>query len=238
VIETIVIDRRFRGPPESGNGGYVCGLLGRLYNGGVVVTLRKPPPLATELNLAGHGAGRLQLLHGDTLVAESEPADLDIAVPDSPGFDAAVAASRRYIGFADHHFGGCFVCGPDRAEGDGLRIFAGDVAGGDLVAAPWIPDSTLTDAVGVVRPEFLWAALDCPGYFALHTDRPPSLMLLGRFHAQVRPGIRTGERCVVVGWGLGSEGRKSFAGTAIFAENGQPVGKARATWIRVDRPLW
>lgn len=238
MIESIVIDRRFRGPPDSGNGGYVSGLLGRLYAGGAVITLRSRPPLGVELTLTGHAAGRFELRHGDALVAESESTQLEMAVPEPPDFDLATEASHRYIGFSDHHFGGCFVCGPDRHPRDGLRIFAGDVTGRDLVAAPWIPDATLVDDKGRVRPEFLWAALDCPGYFALHSDRPPSLMLLGRFAAQIEDEIRVGERCVVVGWALGSEGRKSFAGTAIFAENGRSVGKARATWIRMDRPLW
>jgi len=238
MIETIVIDRRFRGPPESGNGGYVCGLLGRHYTGGAVVTLRKPPPLDMELVLAGHGAGRLRLLCGNELIAEAEPAEMLLDVPEPPDFSVAVEASRNYIGFADHHFGGCFVCGPDRAAGDGLRIFAGDVPGSSLVAAPWTPDESVTDDRGAVKPEFLWAALDCPGYFALHTDRSPSLMLLGRFSAQVDPGLQAGERCTVIGWDLGSEGRKHFAGTALFAETGRLIGKARATWIEVDQTLW
>ncbi len=238
MIESIVIDRRYRGPPESGNGGYVCGLLGRHYEDGAVVTLRKPPPLGAELTLAGHGAGRLRLLEGDELVAESEPAVVELEIPEPPDFETAVAASRRYIGFADHHFGGCFVCGPDRAEGDGLRIFAGGVASGDLVAAPWIPGADLANDEGNVGPEFLWAALDCPGYFALHTDRSPSLMLLGRFAAHVEPGLRAGDRCTVIGWDLGRDGRKHFAGTALFAESGGLVGRARATWIAVDQTLW
>jgi len=238
MIESIIVDRRFRGPPESGNGGYVAGMLGRLYAEGAVVTLRRPPPLGLDLTRAGHGGGRFQLLHGDSLIAESEPTRLEMEVPDPPSFDLATEASRGYIGFADHHFGGCFVCGPDREAGDGLRIFAGDVPGRDIVAAPWIPDATLADAHGIVKPEFLWAALDCPGYFALHSDRPPSLMLLGRFAARVEPGVRVGERCVIVGWELGRDGRKSFAGTAIFAENGRLIGKARAIWIRVGQPLW
>jgi hypothetical protein len=235
MIENVVIERRFRGPPASGNGGYVCGLLGRNYRDAAQVTLRKPPPLDRELSLTGHGAGELRLMDGDELVAESIPAELDIELPEPPGLDAARAASRGYIGFTDHHFGGCFVCGPDRREGDGLRIFAGDVKGRDLVAAPWTPDASLAGDDGLVRPEYLWAALDCPGYFSLHTDRPPSLMLLGRFVARVEPGIRPGEDCVVIGWSLGSDGRKHGAGTALFSPAGRCLGSARATWIELRR---
>lgn len=235
MIENVVIERRFRGPPESGNGGYVCGLLGRHYRDAAEVTLRKPPPLDRELAIAGHGSEALRLMDGDELVAESIPAKLDIEVPEPPDTATAVAASRGYIGFTDHHFGGCFVCGPDRREGDGLRIFAGDVDGSDLVAAPWTPDESLAGEDGLVRREYLWAALDCPGYFSLHTDRPPSLMLLGRFVANVDPVIRPHDACIVIGWSLGSEGRKHYAGTALFSPSGEVVGAARATWIEIRR---
>jgi hypothetical protein len=238
MIESVVIDRRFRGPPESGNGGYAAGLLGRYYSQPAVVTLRQPPPLGVELTLAGHGTDHLELLDGETLIAESQPVSLDVEVPAPPTFDVAREASRHYIGFTDHHFGGCFVCGPDRPTGDGLRIFAGAVRERDLVAAPWVPEESLTDDSGRVRREFLWAALDCPGYFALHTDQPPKIMLLGRFAASVEPVLRAGERCTVIGWKLGRDGRKHYAGTAVFSESGAIVGRASATWISVDQARW
>jgi len=238
VIETVIIDNRFRGPPESGNGGYVCGLLGRHCPEGATVTLRKPPPLGVELALTGHGAGHLRLQLGDELIAEAEPGSPQLEIPDPPEFDIAVEAAKGYVGFVDHHFSECFVCGTDRGQGDGLRIYAGPWKGRGMVAAPWVPDGSLADDQGRVRPEFLWAALDCPGYFALHTDRRPRLMLLGRFTAHAEPVIRSGERCVVLGWALGEDGRKRFAGTALFSESGALAGAARATWIALDRTLW
>jgi hypothetical protein len=238
LIEDLVIDGRFRGPPESGNGGYVCGLLGRHYPDGATVTLRKPPPLGVELTLAGHGAGRLRLQQGDELIAEAEPGSPDLEPPIPPEFGVAVEAAKHYVGFVDHHFSECFVCGTDRSQGDGLRIYAGPWEDEGMVAAPWIPDQTLADDQGLVRPEFLWAALDCPGYFALHIDRRPQLMLLGRFTARVETGICGDERCVVVGWPLGEDGRKRYAGTALYSESRGLVGSARATWIALDRSLW
>ena len=77
-----------------------------------------------------------------------------------------------------------------------------------------------------------WAALDCPGFYgAAPPDYPPAL--LGRMTAEVTDRIRVGERCVVLGWGLGLEGRKIFAATALFGEDGRLVGRARQTWIRI-----
>ena len=50
----IVIDRRFRGPNDSGNGGYSAGRFALAHGGDVVeVTLRLPPPLETPLELDG-----------------------------------------------------------------------------------------------------------------------------------------------------------------------------------------
>ena len=57
-METMTIPRRFRGPPNSGNGGYVCGMLGRQIAGAAEVTLRAPPPLETKLDLVEESGQR------------------------------------------------------------------------------------------------------------------------------------------------------------------------------------
>ena len=60
-MQTMTIPRRFRGPPNSGNGGYVCGMLARQIAGAAEVTLRAPPPLETELGLVEVGTGVWEL---------------------------------------------------------------------------------------------------------------------------------------------------------------------------------
>ena len=60
-MQTMTIPRRFRGPPNSGNGGYVCGMLARQIAGAAEVTLRAPPPLETELDLVEVGTGVWEL---------------------------------------------------------------------------------------------------------------------------------------------------------------------------------
>src|SRR3982075_2267589 len=70
----------------------------------------------------------------------------------------------------------CFVCGPARAQGDGLRIFAGPLVrqsrnASAVFAATWTPDPTLAAEDGFVAPEFLWSALDCPTGYASSQDR-------------------------------------------------------------------
>ena len=87
-------------------------------------------------------------------------------------------------------FPDCFVCGPERRRGDGLRIFPGMLETG-IVAAPWLPGDDLDGGDGKVAAIFHWAALDCPGYFAVAGRN--RLMLLGEMHARVDRRVHVGE---------------------------------------------
>jgi hypothetical protein len=227
---TIVIDPRFRGPPDSGNGGYVCGVVGAAAGEAVAVRLRRPPPLGVPLELA-EADGALRLLHGGEVVAEARPDAVGIDVPSPPDRAEAIAASLGYMGFVEHVFPTCFVCGPRRPAGDGLRIFAGSLGERRMVAAPWMPDKSLAGPDGMVRPEFLWAALDCPGYFA--TPLAGRMALLGELATAISRPVRPGEPCVVLGWRRHAEGRKHFTGTAVFGPDGELIARAAATWIEL-----
>ncbi len=231
--EQVTIDRRFCGPPESGNGGYVCGLLAGLIGGTPEVTLRRPPPLDRPLQVVRLDGGGGALCDAETVIAEAEPASLEIDIPEPVSFSDAEAAVGSYIGFRHHPFPTCLVCGPMRAEGDGLRIFPGPIPGRDVVAAPWTPDASLADQDGTVRPEFVWAALDCPGFFGLFKEPPEHPAVLGRLAARLVAPVQPGERCVLTGWQLGADGRKLYSGTALFSADGELRGLAQATWIRL-----
>src|SRR4051812_10820677 len=101
----ILIDRRFRGPNDSGNGGYSCGLFadGREAE----VTLRLPPPLETPLRVENGS-----VLSGDVLVAEVRPGRVELDPPPPVSWDDAVAAQAPDL---DSPFPQCFVCGHARA---------------------------------------------------------------------------------------------------------------------------
>jgi hypothetical protein len=228
----ILIGRRYCGPPDSGNGGYVSGRLAAFIGGAARVRLQAPTPLETGLEVRRAGDG-VELVAGTAVIAWARPAKLELDVPRAPGFDEAQTAARGYRGFADHPFPRCFVCGPARGTGDGLRIFPGLLPGrGGLVACPWIPDASLADDAGKVRPEFLWSALDCPGAFSYEREAG-SASLLGELTAELRGTVAAGERCIAIGWELAREGRKHHTGTALFSESGELRGLARATWFEV-----
>jgi hypothetical protein len=230
-MSVVVVAQRFCGPETSGNGGYVSGLLGKALGGAVEVTLKAPPPLDTPLTLARTETGAT-LRHGEVALAVARPQALDIAAPPAPALDEAEAASARYAGLKFHLYPHCFVCGPARAAGDGLRIFAGPSEDESRVIGPWIPEGLACDADGRVEPEFVWAALDCPGFFAFMKTMPA---LLGRMNAQIYGRPRLGERCVVAGWKIASKGRKHDAASAVYSGAGDLLGLAKTTWIELPR---
>ena len=228
-MKTLTIAARFCGPATSSNGGYFAGLVATLVSRTLAVRLLKPPPLDTELAVRELEDGALQVVHGEELIGEARPARLELDVRPAPEYLEAVEASRRYAGFRYHRFPSCFVCGTRRVRGDGLRVFAGPIPERGVVAAPWVPDASLDQGDGKVRPEFMSAALDCPGYYAVAAD--DRMMLLAELTAHVDRRVHIGESCTVVAWPIASSGRKHEAGTAIFDGEGELCGKAHALWI-------
>ena len=229
----ITIEGRFRGPTESGNGGVSCGLIAAQVDAEVVeVTLRAPPPLDTELDVRVTDGG-VEVHHGDVLVATARPSALDLAAPPPVLVADAEAAVAGYRLRQDHPYPECFVCGTQREAGDGLRIHPGPVAGrSDVVAAPWVPDASLADESGTVRPEIVWGALDCPSSLGLGADAP--VMLLGRLTARIARPPRIGERIVALGYETAPrDGRKLYGGSALYTESGELLGVGRAIWIAV-----
>ena len=233
----ITIAKRFCGPPASGNGGYSCGRVAALIGDTAEITLRAPPPLETPLRVE-RADGSVRLLHGDQLVAEGKPATLDLAVPVPPTREEALAAAARFSGLRHHPYATCFVCGPNRHERDGLRIFCGPWKNG-MVAGTWTPDATLDDGKGFVAPEFLWSAIDCPGSWSVigreDAEAPAGFVspgaLLGRLTGRIARPLRIGEPCTALGWFLGAEGRKYHVGTAIHDRDGALVAYSKGTWI-------
>ncbi|MGH3031599.1 MAG: hypothetical protein ACRDNE_12715 [Gaiellaceae bacterium] len=219
----MIVPRRYNGPPDSANGGYTCGLVAELLGGTAEVTLRRPPPLERELVVALELDGtEVELRDGDSVVAEGRVVEWELEVPEPVSVEEAEAASRRYAGFEEHAYETCFTCGP--ARDDGLGIFAGPVQGRPgVVASPWTP-------AGEVPAEIVWAALDCPSGWAVD-DFQREGVLLGRMAAHLLRLPEEGERHVVLGWRVGQDGRKRYAGSALFTAGGDLVASSRSTWL-------
>lgn len=250
MTETFIsIPEQFRGPPSSANGGYATGVFGRVSNGGtfqlperegIEVTLRAPVPLDKQLLAAGDTTG-LRVLDGAQLIAEARRAPFELSVPQPASWDEALAAREHSaslrvglhpllagerVGF--HPI--CFCCGAELAEDRGLRVFAAPIEGRAQVAAAWTCHAEFADAGGEVPAEIICTALDCPGQFAWLAEGTRT-GLLGRLTVRIERPVQSEERCVVIGWTLGQEGRKYYAGTALFDASGQLCAYAKAVWI-------
>jgi hypothetical protein len=197
------------------------------------VRLKAPAPLEAELEIEGSLEAGVRLMHGSQVIAEARAADLDLTAPRPPSVSDAEKASESYIGFTHHAFPRCFVCGPERLQGDGLRVFPGWVQSGSMVAAPWTPHASLTKSAHEVPAEFIWAALDCTSGFAVLPVPEGRAIVLGELCVRLNDRIAPDETCVVVGWKVHIDGRKRVAGSAIFSGAGALAAIGRATWIEV-----
>ena len=241
-MPALTIPSRFCGPPGSGNGGYVCGRIAAYVDGPVTVTLRRPPPLATPMAVEQSGEGSARVLDGHVLIAEaaSAPGGPALRAPGTVPMTEARAAEGRAHYFRDPVFPACFVCGISRQPGDGLRIFPGPVTGRALWAAPWTPDPSVTGAGGSVRPEVVWAALDCPSGIAAAEAASlgrDTVILLGQMTASVTVLPAAGDQCRVIAWPAGRDGRKLTAGSALLGPGGDVLAVARTLWITTPRPV-
>jgi hypothetical protein len=221
---------RFNGPQRSGNGGYAAGALAAFVGEPAEVTLRSPVPLDTELQVIDQEDGSVRMLDGETLVCEGHAvSELGIEVPEPVSVDEARTASGRYRGLSDGEFCRCFVCG--RARDDSFEVFAGEVEGRELVASTWTPPAWAEGEDGHVRPELVWAVLDCPTFFASHLGRELSAAMLARMTAAVAAPVAAGVEHVVIGWPIEIDGRKHHAGSAVFSAGGELLAAARALMI-------
>jgi hypothetical protein len=234
-VTQLTIGRRFNGPAPSGNGGYTSGLLAA-WSGlprPVTVRLLRPPPLEEPLEVVPTDEGvELRAAGGPvasavaaSAVAWSHVAPVDVAT--------ATEAQRSYRGWRNHPFPTCFVCGPERAVGDGLRLFPGRVGPEDdeRVAAVWAP----TGSEGPLDEPLAWAALDCPSGWSTDLEARP--LVLGQMTAEVRSPPQAGSTYVVVGRHVGTEGRKVRTASALFDVDGRLLARAEHVWLEVGPEL-
>lgn len=228
--DSLSIPSRFNGPLESGNGGYCSGVVASFLEGAAEVSLRRPVPLDTPLDVVRENDGSVRVLDGKALVVEARSSpELEVELPTPVSPHEARLAAGRYRGPSDGLFSRCFVCG--RARQDAFGVFAGAVEGRQLVASPWTPPSWAADSAGGVLPEFVWAVLDCPTYFALYMNGELPMSVLAQLTARIDAPVVAGEEHVVIAWPIGTDGRKRHAASAVLSPDGEFLAVARALLI-------
>ncbi|SEO27903.1 hypothetical protein SAMN02990966_01476 [Rhodospirillales bacterium URHD0017] len=236
--DTLIIESRFNGPRLSGNGGYVGGVMaGRFIDtfggdGAVEITLRAPILVDRALQVVRDGDA-LKLRDGDALICEARAGSVAHLTPPPPPTDWDDVMRRAETGGSpeDTDFAWCVVCGRRRDVGDGLRVFGTSGPQPGYSLSCYLPHANHADGAGRIRPEFVWGALDCPGAFAVQDIDDMRPALTGRITAKVIEPPRVGERCAVVGWKIGEDGRKLYSGTALYTESGRLCAVGTCTWI-------
>ena len=230
-MQSLTVPARFCGPPDSGNGGYTCGLVANELGGIFECTLRSPVPLDVPLEIERSQSGGI-LRHGDKVIVEASPTTMAVVPPAAIDLETATAAMTSSFALdAQHPFPTCFVCGPKRKASDGLRIFPAAIDT-NLYVATWRPSGEFGDSRQLLRPEFLWAALDCPTGFAAGFPMAGKLVT-GRLAVEQLQPISVGESCLLMSWPIGIEGRKHFSAACLY-QHKKLCAVARATWIRLE----
>jgi hypothetical protein len=234
---TVVLDPRNNGPRRSSNGGFAAGTFAQQVGGTAWVRLMAPPPLGTPLTVDFNVDGATFSAGPKVIATARRATPFVLEPPVFPSMEAVQAASRNYSGRRTRNvLSNCIVCGPDRA--DGMHVLPGplSIPGQDLLVAPFVPHEQ--EAVdGVVRPEAVWGALDCPSYPAALLRRR-KIAFLGELTAHRRREIEVGEQLVVVGWTIDEGTRSHRTATAIIDADDEVVASAHATWVELKhQPL-
>lgn len=241
--DQIIIPAACNGPRLSGNGGYVGGVLAQKFterfggDGTTEITLRAPVPVDRALQLASikdpHDKDTLLLRDGATLICEARAGTVAHLKPPPAPTDWSEVMRRGETGGSpvESDYGHCVVCGRGRGVGDGLRVWGTSGPQPGYSLSCYLPHANHADASGRIRSEFVWGTLDCPGAYAAQDDGDFRPALTGRMTAQIIDLPKVGERCAVVGWRLGAEGRKLYSGTALYTERGKLCALGTCTWI-------
>ena len=229
----VMVSTQFNGPDSTGNGGYVAGLIAAELGvvGPITSKLRIPPPLGVPLTWEKWSGEVLLMTSGGAVVGEARSGDFRRDPPPCPTRKQADDGLAAYPGFHHHPFDRCFTCGTAREEGDGLRLFTGPYADG-MTAAPWTPHEAFAGADGTIDVPVMWAALDCPGGWA--ADFTHNSIVLGLMTAEITRLPVAGEHCLSVGRLHERDGRKFFTDTALYAEDGELLGRAEQLWVLID----
>jgi hypothetical protein len=220
-------DPRVQGFPGQLLGGYLAGLaadsMGHIP---VTVTLRRPVPSDTApLHAVSEGA-RVRWLDASGEVAlDAMPVeDVGPRLPAPPA-----AADVPDAGPSAHPVPTCFGCGQP-SSGPGLGVRVGMVADRSMVAGVWTPPADLADG-GIVPSPLVWAALDCPGFWALLTDPPAaSHVVTGRLTGWAEPVV-AGEPHVITARVEGRAGRRITVAAALHRPDGVPAATVRQVLV-------
>lgn len=224
------------GPDRVGHGGVTAGALAaHLPDGPVEVRLERAAPLGVDLTVEVDG-DRARLLDGDEQIASARVAERSDG--QAPAFVPLDVAHAVHGGMrASNPFPSCFGCGHDRDGG--LRIEPGRHPDGGRVTGVFDPgraprDTVFAEAGVRLGSVYVWAALDCPGAFAIIAAEGATAILTAALTVEILAPVPRDAQTVVVGRVDGRDGRKIRASTALWSADGRLLAHARQLWIETD----
>ena len=102
----------------------------------------------------------------------------------------------------------------------------------ELLACDWQPDASLVDSQGIVATEFVWSALDCPGFFALGLPED-KISLLAQTTCSIDKSIPGNQPLIIFAWKRYIDGRKGFSAAALANSEGEVLARAEHLWIQL-----
>ena len=242
-MDTFSIPSQFCGPPFSSNGGYFCGMVASFFDYPVEIRLKAPPPLNTPMQIH-RGEVQAQVFSDDKLIAQVRPCTEPCEpAPYISMEDAAQCSDAGLKGsLINHPFPGCFVCGPERSEGDGMMVFTGPKAGTPLYGAKWHAHGAWSSNGTEIDPHYVWSALDCPSSgpaFATSVEAQSNIAyVLGTLSIQIKQLPKVGNDYVIVCATDENHERRYRTRVSLYASDQSLLASGSAVWIQVPRSLF
>jgi len=237
---TLFIEKRYNGPPDSANGGYVAGLMTNFVDGDYEITLKAPPPLEKDLRLIIDKDNNLELRNEELIIATGVPVNFDIKYPFPVGFKNAIEPTKLSP-LRKMNTNTCFGCG---CRAGGLNLFSGIVKKHEsdkmTITTVEITDEfsdKFVDDSGNITKEIIWTLLDCPGAHTSMLYDPDIIVLLGRMAVHIVKPIPVNQQYYVVAWQTGEiERRKHFTSTALYSVDDELYAYSKQIFIELLLP--
>ena len=195
----------------------------RCFGGPAEVTLRLPPPLATPLQVGRRAAARRRERGRGGATRRGRRRAAARGVVRRGGGGGRRGTTRASTTTRFFHV----LRVQPRAAPTTASIFAAAVRGRRRRRGAMGPRRR--------RPrEFVWAALDCPGAIAVGWDAR-GVSCSGGWRPRCVDCRESASAASVVAQPRGEDGRKLYAATALYGEDGRLLARAVQTWIVPER---
>ena len=242
-MDTFSIPRQFCGPPFSSNGGYFCGIVASFFDRPVEIRLKAPPPLDTEMTIQRE-SDKARVFALGKLIAEVRPSDVQPKPAPYISMEDAIRCSNTGLEGSriNHPFPGCFVCGPDRSEGDGMHVFTGPKTGTPLYGAKWHAHPAWSSNGTDIDAHYVWSALDCPSSGpAFSTSVTPGsnvAYVLGTLSIHIHQLPKVGNDYAIVCATDESHERLYRTRVSLYASDQSLLATGAAVWVQVPRSMF